>query len=480
MKSVKNSLLYLSHTTLSGILIILLMSIVTHKLSSGELGEFVLIQTYTVIAVGIANLGVLTAYDRNFFLYEKSKTKTYQLISSALIFVLFSLIFLFTILYYFKSFVFYIVPSGSPPEEMFFTVFIGTSALSLSQYYLTFLKNSGQAKIYVKFMIGNSFINFIITLVLLYKTNLNVLALAYAWLISNVMLLFALFSYHINEFKLSFSKNLMFDMLRISLPLTPRIFFGFLNTKFDKIMLGLLGSTQLVGVYYIGQLIAVIIFQFMTAIGKVFQPEIYRKLFADEHANNSLEISNYLLPFFYFSIFMALLIVLFSREFIAMFFSFEFEIAVPIIMILSIYYSSLFFAKVTGAQLIFAKKTHITTFLMFLGIAINVGLNIPLITYFGVLGAAWATTISGVLMTLISYFVARKYVTIKWQWKSIFVISIIFLCAVTLSMFDYVLQFPLYASLLLKFLTITFYFSIGFTLDIVSKEEIRKLLLRYQ
>ena len=70
MKSVRNSLLYLTHTAFSGTLVLVLMSIVTHKLSSGELGEFVLIQAYTVIVVGIANLGVLTAYDRNFFLYE--------------------------------------------------------------------------------------------------------------------------------------------------------------------------------------------------------------------------------------------------------------------------------------------------------------------------------------------------------------------------------------------------------------------------
>ena len=116
------------------------------------------------------------------------------------------------------------------------------------------------------------------------------------------------------------------------------------------------------------------------------------------------------------------MVALFSKEFVLLFIFSEYQSAIPIIAILSIYYGSLFFGKVTGLQLIYAKKTHITTLLMFLGIMINIGLNIPFIINWGVIGAAWATTISGVFMAIISYFVAQKYVKIVWQWKIVLLI----------------------------------------------------------
>ena len=69
--------------------------------------------------------------------------------------------------------------------------------------------------------------------------------------------------------------------------------------ELDKILLGFIGSSGLVGVYHMGQTFAMTIFQFMTGLDRVFQPEVYRKLFSNKHINESHEINNYILPFFY-------------------------------------------------------------------------------------------------------------------------------------------------------------------------------------
>jgi O-antigen/teichoic acid export membrane protein len=136
----------------------------------------------------------------------------------------------------------------------------------------------------------------------------------------------------------------------------------------------------------------------------------------------------------------------------------------------------MFFGKVTGAQLIYAKKTHITTLLMFLGIAINVGLNIPFIIKWGVVGAAWATTISGVIMTIAGYVVAQRYVKITWEWKPILVIYSMFLIAVVLSLVDYSFPMYLYIFLLLKFMCILIYIITGYVSNLMSIRKIRELL----
>jgi O-antigen/teichoic acid export membrane protein len=460
--TIKRTTLYLLQIAISGILMLVLMPIISQYLAPSDFGQFVLAQVYASVTVGIANLGVLVGYERNFFIFEKSTEDSAKLISSAVVFVTFNLVILLVAVYIFQLEISSLILADNTPGDLLLIVFVGASASSLSQYYLTFLKNSGLAKSYAKYMIVNSVINFIIAIWLITQSSFGVMSLAYAWIISNLILLFSLFLTLRKKLPLSFDKKMLKGVLKISLPLTPRVFFGFMNTQLDKILLGLIGSSSLVGIYHMGQTFALTIFQFMTGLDRVFQPEIYRKLFSDGHIDNSYEINNYILPFFYISMFVALVVALFSREFVSLFFSNEYQGSIPIIIILSIYYGVLFFGKVTGLQLIYAKKTNITTLLMFLGIMINVGLSIPFIINWGIIGAAWATTISGIFMAIISYFVAQKYVKIAWQWKIVLLIYAILLIAVMFSIIDYHFSLSLYTSLLLKSLLVFSYIVVGY------------------
>ena len=85
-KTLQNTSIYLLQIGISGLLILILLSIFTNYISASDLGTFVLAQVYSGIAVGIANFGMLMGYERNFFIFEKSISDTSRLISSALLF----------------------------------------------------------------------------------------------------------------------------------------------------------------------------------------------------------------------------------------------------------------------------------------------------------------------------------------------------------------------------------------------------------
>tara|TARA_B110000967_G_C18879643_1_gene560276 strand:- start:1264 stop:2718 length:1455 start_codon:yes stop_codon:yes gene_type:complete len=476
--TIKNSTIYLSQIAISGVLMLVLVLIISQYLMPDELGQFVLAQVYAGIAVGIANFGMLLGYERNFFEFEKSKVDSAKLISSALIFVVINLTILLYAVYLFQLEISNLILSENAHSDLLLVVLVGAMFSSLSQYYLTFLKNSGLVKSYAKYVIGNSAIYFSLAVVFMVQSNLGVMSLAYAWIVSNLILFALLFLVLRRELPIGFDRGMLKAMLKISLPLTPRILFGFMSTQLDKILLGLIGSSASVGIYHIGQGFAATIFQFMTGLDRVFQPELYRKLFADKHTNNSYEINNYILPFFYISIFVALIVVLFSKEFVLLFLSGEYQKATPIISILSIYYASLFFGKVTGNQLIYAKKTHLTTLVTLLGIAINFGLNIPFIINWGIVGAAWATTISGIIMTIVSFYFAQKHAKITWQWKSIFTIYSLFLAVTAFAMVDYSFSIDLYKSLMLKLLIVFLYIVAGYMLNIISTKKIKDIFER--
>ena len=314
--TIKKTTLYLLQIAISGILMLVLMPIISQYLAPSDFGQFVLAQVYASVAVGIANLGVLVGYERNFFIFEKSSKDSAKLISSAVVFVTFNLVILLVAVYIFQLEISSLILSDKTPNDLLLIVFVGASASSLSQYYLTFLKNSGLAKSYAKYMIVSSTIYFSLAVVFMVQLSLGVMSLAYAWIASNLILLFSLFLTLRRKLPVSFDKKMLKGILKISLPLTPRVFFGLMNTQLDKILLGLIGSSSLVGIYHMGQTFALTIFQFMTGLDRVFQPEVYRKLFASKHINSPHEINNYILPFFYISIFVALVVALFSKEFV--------------------------------------------------------------------------------------------------------------------------------------------------------------------
>ena len=110
------------------------------------------------------------------------------------------------------------------------------------------------------------------------------------------------------------------------------------------------------------------------------------------------------------------------------------------------------------------------------GIILNVGLNIPFIIKWGMVGAAWVTTISSILITCISYVIAQRYVKIIWQWRTIWLIYTVFIFGVvsTLIYYSEVSKISSYTSIIVKFIFI--YIALGFKVNILTKVRMQKFI----
>ena len=431
--SIKKTTLYLFQTVVSSIFGLVLLMISTHYLTPDEIGQFALIQVWVVFSTSLANFGLKAGYERNFFAYEKTD-KSAQLLYSAVFFVAVNLIIIFGFLWIFESDIEHLISIDLSQSHLLLWIFLGIALSELSEYYLIFLKNTGLASRYVQLTLIRTIANFIVATVLLHFAQLKLLSLAYGMLISNFLLLLMLVYYQKSNF--SFNKKLLMEMLKISLPLTPRIFLGVLSSKLDKIMLGAVGSTSMVGVYHIAQSIAYLVFQVMVALDMVFKPEFHRKLFANKHQNNSSEINDYILPFFYLSIFVALLFGLFSADILTVFFSDKYANLPEVVIILSINYAILFFGIITGSQLIQAKKAFIIVYLALFSVILSSILNAIFIYYWGVFGAAWAVTITTAISTIMGFLFAQKYIKIYWDLKSILMAYAVCLFSIVFSLLN--------------------------------------------
>ena len=458
---------YLTAQTITGLVPLILLPFYTYKFSAQQYGAYALALLVTSVFSGIGNLGLATIFERNVHEYKlKSERIVYLLnIVSLVSLVLFLLWWLsYFTLEYLLQFI------RIELSKSF--VLIAMAAMftkSIQDYFLLFYKQNKETKQFIQLKFVESFGSnaFIIILILVFNQNIE--ALFYGVLFSSSLnILWALFSL-INalEEKPYWRMDLR-SSLKLSIPLTPRIFFGVINTKFDKYLLGLLGTMGGVGVYEIAQRIANITFLFQTSLENVFGPSSYEKLFNSKETNRE-ELANYLTPFFYITTGFALLLCLLSQELFFLFFPTEYHSGIDVVIILSTLYALYFFGKIP--QLLYAKKTYLITFITILNIALNIGLNLYLIPKYGLFGAAFATFLAGGLTGLYSFYLSQKYSPIKWNYSLLGIIIVYLFCSViTLillrkSYIDYPLIIAIKCTFLLGYITLGKFFKIKIHLD---------------
>ncbi|MBU0477129.1 oligosaccharide flippase family protein [bacterium] len=468
-EQIKNSFFYMLPMLINTLMPFITLPIFTRILTKEDYGVLALSQVYATFAAGLVNFGMVASYDRNYFKYRNDKQKSAQLLYTTLLFVTCNFLFLLVLTYLFRVPLSNLIFHSPLYVRIMLCAFCASSVTRLHQYYLAYFKNSEKAKHYVAYTIAYILISFVLSLYMIAFLRIGVIGLVYAQLFSSIIMFFILSYKSLTLLPLSFSKKLLLESLKISYPLTPRIFFGVIGSQFDKYMIGLLASLGGVGIYSIGQRISYFVFNYMTSLEHVFIPQTYKKMF-DLKEKGGESVGRYLTPFAYVSIAIALIIALFSEEIISVLTPSSYHSAINIVIILSMYYGFLFFGKLTGNQLIFTKKTHIASLLTMVAIGLNILLNIPFIIKWGAIGAAWATFIAGLISGSIFFVVAQHYYEIKWEYKKIAAIFLVFFGSSLLMIILRNFSVEYSIRLMVKLTSLLCYAYVGLRIRLLTKE----------
>lgn len=465
-QQIKHSLIYLMPVIIGNLIPIITMPIFTRILTKEDYGVLALAQVYAIFMSGLSNFGLTVSFERNFFQYKESK-KIFQLLYSTLIFVIciFSIIILLT--YLFKTHLARWVIGSSEHAGLLFLSTCATGIMGLKTYYLTYFKNDGNAKSFVWYTVGENILNIVLSLFMVVYLRIGVYGLVFGQLASSLVIFIILSLSFLKLYPASFNWLLLRDALKLSFPLTPKIFFGIIGGQFDKYMIGLMGSIGGVGIYSLGQKVSYSIFMFMTAIQNVFSPQVYKRMF-DMEDGGAESIGRYLTPFVYISTGFAMIIALFSEELIGILTPESYHGAIDIVIILSMFYGSLFFAK--QPQLIFAKKTFVNSLLSLLNIALNIAINIPFIMRWGAVGAAWGTLTAGLLWGAFSFAVSQHYYNIRWEYRKIIALFLIFFASAVLLTFLRASALDFRYRLIFKLALISCYVYLGVKIRVLTVE----------
>lgn len=472
-KQIKNALIYTVPKVITGFLPVITLPIFTRILTINDYGVFALAEIYAIFISGVVNFGLTASYERNFFQYT-DKEKSAELLYSTLVFVLTVFSVAVAVTYVFKAPIARILIGSAEHSNLLFWVFLSRTVMSFKQYFLIYFKNTERAKDFVVYTLDETLLGVVASLFFVVYLKSGIIGLAWGQFLASAIILSVLIGKFIKVMPPCFGWEVLKDSLKISLPLTPRIFIGVVSTQFNKYVLKLLNTLGGVGVFSIAQRIASASFVFMTAFQNVFNPHIYKKMF-NAGPSAGKEIGKYLTPFVYFSVFICLVISLFSEEIVFLLTGPSFHSAAPLISILSMYYGLLFFGKINGTQLIYKRKTLITSILTIMDIAAGIAIGIVLITKFGVIGAAWATLVSSLITGTITFIISQRYFRIEWEAKKIVTIFGIFcgsslLVLFTINSYTY---YPLHV--VLKLFCVSGFIFLGMRLHILTSKNLKLL-----
>lgn len=471
-KQIKNSFIFLLPIVTSSLLPFITLPIFTRILSKEDFGVLALAMVYAIFATGLTNFGMTAAYERNYFKYHGKHTESGQLLYSVVAFVIVNFLLFSCLTYLLRGPISKLITGSDENGSILFWAFCGQFLNSINYYYLTYFKNSENAKHYAVYAVGVALTNFALSILLVAYLRIGVVGIVYAQ-IGSGFLIFCLLNYKfLTILPISFNRRVFNHTFRIAYPLTPRVFLGVIGTQFDKYMIGLLVSIGGVGIYSIGQRIATIVFSFMTAIHNVYQPQVLKRMF-DIGPDGWESIGRYLTPFAYISILFAIMISLFSEEMIIILTPQSYHSAMDVVTILSMYYGFLFFG--THSQLLFAKKTYLISLLSIVSISFNVLLNIPFIIKWGFIGAAWATFLASMISGSIYFAVAQYFYQIKWEYTKLIFIYLLFfsssILVLLLRHFDITYEYRAF----FKCVCTALYMYLGIKLKVITLENLNIL-----
>ena len=468
----KNSFFYIIPIVVGSLVPIVTLPIFTRTFTPVEFGILTLAQVYAIFMNGISNFGLITGFERNFFESNENSKRISLLYSIVLFVIIFSFIFLIITLAI-ENFVLNNIFKIYGYKYILVLSYLTTAISSLKLYFLSYFKNTEDAKSFALYSTDETIFSILFSLIFVFCFKLNIYGFVVGQLIS-ALLVFGLLVIKFKRINpISFDFDSFKSALKISLPLTPKVFFGILNNQIDKYLIGILSSIGGVGVYNIAQKVANSTFTLMTAIQNVFSPKVYRLMFEMESKRAGKYIGLYLTPFYYVSIFFSLLVSLFSEELIFILYPPAYYDAINITSVFTMLYASYFFSK--HPQIIYSKKTWLSSLLFIISIILNVVIGIPFTKTWGPIGTAWGTVFSGFIWGILYFYISQKCFYIEWEKKKIFIISGIFIFSTIFLILLRYFQVDYLYKISFKFFSLFSFIYFGFYFKIILKAYIKRV-----
>jgi len=237
--------------------------------------------------------------------------------------------------------------------------------------------------------------------------------------------------------RLSFYWKYLKTTLVFSLPLIPHQLSGWALSVSDRILLERNVSLDQLGLYSLGYRMAMILDLLLLSINMSWSPFFYRLASTEEDAPQTFSrITTY---FTVLMLSLSLPVALLSSDLIKIMANPAFWSADQVVPVVVLAFIAHGFYFMFVNQLFFAKKTRKLASFTVTAALVNISLNIWLIPIYGIMAAAWTTTIGYTLLTVLVYFESKRTYPVPYEYRRI---SIALLAALITYIFVNLIHIP--------------------------------------
>ena len=428
---------------------------------------------YVAFLVVVLTYGIETA----FFRYSQKTSNKRIVYSTALISLLFtSSLFIFITFSFSQPIADWLQYPNNQDYIQYFAIIIGLDAISAISFAKLREKNNAIRFALIRLL--NIFINISLNLFFIvycpyaidnglstseflksiYSENYGVGYIFVANLIASIITFLMLLPEMIKSIWI-FDKQLWKQMMIYALPLLIAGLAGMTNETIDRILLKHLlppdlNVSEQIGLYGAFYKLSILIVLFIQTYRFAAEPFF----FAQEKEKNSKKVYAEVMKYFIIITSFIFLVVTMLYEIIINFLGPKFHdergfITVSILLaanlFLGIFYNLSIWYKLS-------EKTKYGAYLSIFGAIITISLNFLFIPVLGFLGSAWATLICYFSMTIVSYFLGRKYYKIPYPIKRIFlylgIVFVLFFISVLFSVGIIIKSIFIFLFILITFL----------------------------
>lgn len=462
-----------SHTAIYGIgimlnkvLSFLLIPVYTFYFSPADLGLYNLIQSLWLFIILIYVYGMETSFIR-FFIDSKEEKIKKEIYSTTLILITATSLVFSIIIYFLAGAISNFIGFDNLEKGKYLIKILSVLLFfdTISRFPLLLLRAELNAKKYFYISVISLFINLLLNFLFIIVFKLNVESILYSYIISVIFTLlaglfitkkFISFKFSLKEAKALVvygNKFIYFGLFLLLIDISDRFF---LKYFYDESAVGIYSAN-----YRLGTVMSLAIAAFRFSWTPYF-------LNLSNNPENKKIISGTFTYFIFAGLFLFLFFAFFTEPLVKLFFGsftlldskyYSGLVIIPIIL-LSYFFSGLF-ANLNVVPF-YTNKTSILFFISLEGLIINTVLNILLIPKYQMLGAAYSTLLTYIVMFIHIYIISQRLYKIEYQWKSL---SVLILSSVVLFILYYYVnnytsletigKIAIYSLLLIAFLVIS-------------------------
>jgi O-antigen/teichoic acid export membrane protein len=403
------------------------LPIYSNFITTTEFGNYALLMSvYSIVAV-IYQFGTQGVLNK-FFIEESDEEKRKIIFSSILNSLVILGIILTLILSFISNRISLFVFGTTDFSSLLLLVYSSVFFDSISVFVISLLKTKEMAKKSVYFSLIGAVSNFILNIIFVYILKLSVAGILLAQLASSLLLLFSLAGIIKKEYVFKIKPEVFKAVLFFSLPLVASNMFGTGVNFGDRFILNYFVGREEVGLYSFAYRIAMIMNVLVISFSTAWSPRSIYQYYKNDYKDYYGKIFTKLIAI---SCIMLLSVSIFS-QYLFKIHLFNILLFNPIyssgIIILPFVMTGYVFSGISSFYSVYPfvsnKSFHflIADSIAFLS---NVSINFILIPRFGIIGAAFATTMAFLFSAAYMYLISKHKIQINYQVKELLIIVFI-------------------------------------------------------